>query len=172
MRGAVRVKNGEPLDVVFVRQQGEPTAFADAVERQLATVGIHVSMKAFPVTLFNALNGPIRSGRFNVAVLGWIGGADPEQSVVFGCDQIGPDGNNIQRFCDTQFEAAFHDQAVTPDSQRRARDFMTMQRVVYDRLAIVPLYYYRYEDVVGSRVTGFARNMLAYPVNAQDWDAK
>jgi hypothetical protein len=31
--------------------------------------------------------------------------------------------------------------------------------------------YPRYFDVEGPRVSGFARNMLGYPVNAQYWDA-
>jgi peptide/nickel transport system substrate-binding protein len=169
----VRVKNGLPLDVLLVREElgsgGEPAAI---VQRQLAAVGIRVTIKAFPPTVFNGPQGPIRSGRFNLAAQGWIGGADPEQSIVFACGQVGPDGNNVQRFCDPAFEKAFRDQAVTPDERRRARDFTTLQQIVYDRLPIVPLDYTRYFDVAGPRVAGFGRNMLGYPVDAEHWDAK
>jgi hypothetical protein len=37
---------------------------------------------------------------------------------------------------------------------------------------VVPLDYLRYFDVMNSRVTGFARNMLGFPVGAERWDAK
>jgi peptide/nickel transport system substrate-binding protein len=169
----VRVKNGAPLDVVLVRQgQGSGSPFAAAVQRQLAAVGIRVTIKSFPTSLFNALGGPIRSGRFNLAAQGWVGGSDPEQSVVFSCQQIGPDGDNVQRFCDPTFEAVFRDQAVTPDQRRRARDFLTMQRIVYAQLPVIPIEYDRFFDAVNPRVTGFARNMLGYPVNPETWDAK
>jgi len=104
-------------------------------------------------------------------LLGWIGGADPEQSVVFSCAQaLG--GDNISRFCDRGFEEAFRDQALTPEPRGRGADFQTLQRIVYDRVPVVPLDYLRYFDVMNSRVTGFARNMLAFPVSAERWDAK
>lgn len=173
LRNGIRLKNGVPLDLVLVRQgQGSGSPLAAAVQRQLASVGMRMTIKSFPPALFNALGGPIRSGRFNLSAQGWVGGSDPEQSVVFSCGQIGSNGNNVQRFCDSRFEAAFRDQAVTPDERSRARDFLTMQRIVYDQLPVVPLYYERWFDVVNPRATGFARNMLGYPVNAETWDAK
>ncbi len=173
VRQAVREKNGVPLDVLLVREElGNGAGLSAIVQRQLAAVGIRATIKSFPPSRFNALEGPLRSGRFNVSPLSWIGGADPEQSVVFACDQIGPNGNNVQRFCDPRFDALFHDQAVTLDERQRARDFVAMQRIVYERLPVIPLDYPRYFDLEGPRVTGFARNMLGYPVNAEYWDAK
>jgi peptide/nickel transport system substrate-binding protein len=167
----VRTKNGKPLQVLFVMPSDSAAGLAAIVQRELAAVGIDVLIKAFPTTDFNAPAGPIRSGRFNLAALAWIGGADPEQSVVFSCAQI-PEGNNISRFCDRDFEEAFHDQAVTSDSRRRGADFQRLQRILYARIPVVPLDYPTYFDVMNSRVTGFARNMLAFPVSAERWDAK
>jgi peptide/nickel transport system substrate-binding protein len=172
LQAETRSKNGEPLTVVLVSQAGFAGEFTAIVQRELADVGIRAELKRFPATLFNGPNGPLRSGRFNVAAHGWIGGADPEQSVTFACDQIGPNGDNVSRFCDPAFDAAFRDQAVTPDDRRRRSDFLTMQRIVYDRLPVVPLDYTQYFDAVNRRVTGFARNMLGFPVNAEQWDAR
>jgi ABC-type transport system substrate-binding protein len=172
LQQGVRVKNGAPLDVLLVRQElGNGSGLAAIIQRELAAVGIRVTIKTFPPSAFNALQGPLRSGRFNMAAQGWVGGADPEQSVVFACDQVGPNGDNVQRFCDPSFEAAFRDQAVTPDERQRAHDFTAMQQIVYDRMPMIPLDYPRDFDVEGPRVTGFARNMLGYPVNAEVWDA-
>jgi peptide/nickel transport system substrate-binding protein len=169
-RGA-RTKNGKPLQLLFVMASNSAAGVAAIVQRELATVGIDVLIKAFPTTDFNAPAGPIRSGRFNIALQGWIGGADAEQSVVFSCTQV-QGGDNISRFCDRSFEEAFQDQAVTSDPRSRAADFQTLQRIVHDRVPVVPLDYPKYFDVMNLRVTGFARNMLAFPVSAERWDAK
>jgi peptide/nickel transport system substrate-binding protein len=163
----VRMKNGVPLELTFVTYvPGHGVIEQD----QLAAAGIRMTIKRFPRTTFFAPDGPLRTGRFNIADGDWIGGADPEQSVVFACSQIGVDGNNVSRFCDRRFDAAFADQAVAPDQGRRARDFTIMQQIVYDRLPIVPLDILVSFDAVNRRVTGFARNMLAFPVAAETWD--
>jgi peptide/nickel transport system substrate-binding protein len=171
-QGSSRTKNGVPLAVLIVAQSGLSSEFTTIVQRELAAVGIRATIKTFPAAEFNGPDGPLRSGRFNIASQGWIGGADPEQSVTFSCTQVGANGNNIARFCNRDFEAAFEDQSVTPDERRREADFQTMQRVVYRDLPVIPLDYIRYFDAENERVTGYARNMLGFPVNSQDWDAK
>jgi peptide/nickel transport system substrate-binding protein len=172
LQRGVRQRKGTPLDVLLVLQSNGETSFESIVQQQLAQAGIGVTIKSYPASTFNGPQGPIRTGRFNVAVQGWIGGADPEQSVAFSCNQIGPDGNNIARFCDRTFEAAFEDQKSARTERRRARDFLSMQRIVYDRLPIIPLDYVVYFDATSARVSGFARNMLGFPVGADNWDIK
>ncbi|MGB8907346.1 MAG: peptide ABC transporter substrate-binding protein [Candidatus Cybelea sp.] len=172
LKGKDRMRSGAPLEVLIVAQAGSGIGLDAIVQQELAAVGIRATVKTFPASSYNGPNGPLRTGRFNIATGAWIGGADPEQSVTFACSQIGPNGNNIARFCDRRFEAAFADQAVTPDIRRRRDDFRTMQRIVYEQMPVIPLDYERYFDAVNVRVTGFARNMLGYPVNAETWDVK
>lgn len=171
LRGGVRTRNGKPLELLFVAESNGELDYAPIVQRQLAALGIRMITKSFPVSTFNAPNGPIRTGRFNIAAQGWIGGADPEQSVTFSCRQVGL-ADNISRFCDARFEAAFEDQRVARSYRRRGADFLAMQRIVYDRLPVVPLNYVVYFDAIDSHVTGFARNMLGFPVGAENWDVK
>ncbi len=167
----VRMKRGMPLDVLLVILAEGRSEYAAIAQRQLAAAGMRVTLKSFPYSTYNGPQGPLRTGNFNLAGGGWIGGADPEQSVIFACEQIGPDGNNVQRFCDPQFQRAFHDQVATPSELRRGQDFVTMQRVVYGAMPVVPLDYTRFFDAVNRRVVGFGRNMLGYPVGAEGWDA-
>jgi ABC-type transport system substrate-binding protein len=167
------MKHGVSLDVVFVGVAG-PLAQSEsiAVQSELAAAGIRTTIKLSPATTFFAPEGPLRTGQFTMSDQQWIGGADPEQTVEFACSQIGPDGVNVTRFCDRRFEAAFADQAVAADDGRRARDFIAMQRVVRERLPLIPLHYITNFDVIGRRVSGFARNMLEYPVGVENWDAR
>lgn len=164
----------KPRDALLVLQSEEPlyTRIATVVQQQLAQAGIRVTIKEFPTALFNAPEGPIRNARFTISIDGWLGGADPEQSVVFTCDQANVDGDNISRYCNPRFETLFRDQVTTSSLARRASDFRAMQRMVHDQLPVIPLYYETYFDGVSTRVHGFARNMLRYPVDPQAWSVE
>lgn len=168
----VRVKAGKPLRLLFVSEPGPLAGIEPIVQRQLAAVGIQTTIKSYPAATFNAPGGPIRTGRFGISADGFIGGSDPEQSVVFACGQIGPDGNNIARFCDPAFDALYADQATTGSEKRRRADFVAMQRSIASERPIVPLNDVLDFDAVSVHVHGFARNMLEYPVAPEAWDVR
>lgn len=163
--------NGRRVDVLIVTASEAQlyNRIATVVQQQLAQAGMNVTIKQFSTALFNAPEGPIRNARFTISVDGWLGGADPEQSVVFLCSQANPDGDNISRYCDPRFEALFRDQERTSSIARRARDFMAMQHLIHEDVPVIPLYYETYFDGVSARVHGFGRNMLRYPVAPETW---
>jgi peptide/nickel transport system substrate-binding protein len=162
---------GKTLDALLVTASEAQldNRIATVVQQQLGQAGIRVSIKQFQTALFNAPEGPIRNARFTISFDGWIGGADPEQSVVFLCAQANPDGDNISRYCNPKFEALYRDQERTSSQTQRKRDFMAMQRLIHDDVPVIPLYYETYYDGVSGRVHGFARNMLRYPVSPELW---
>lgn len=162
------------IDALLVVQSEEPllTRIGTVVQQQLAQAGVRVSIKEFPTALFNAPDGPIRNTRFTIAIDGWLGGADPEQSIVFTCDQATVDGSNISRYCDPRFEALFRDQERTASTAQRAGDFRAMQRMIHDDVPVIPLYYETYVEGVSTRVHGFARNMLRFPVSPENWSVR
>ena len=47
-----------------------------------------------------------------------------------------------------------------------------MQRIVRTDVPVVPIAFESSVDVIGDRVSGFRRNMLMYPVDAEAWDAR
>lgn len=163
---------GRRVDAVLVVQSENPlySRIAAVLQQELSAAGIDVTVKKYPTTLFNAPEGPIRNARFTMAIDGWLGGGDPEQSIVFTCAQANVNGDNISRYCDPRFERLFADQSVTPDPARRVRDFTGMQRLVRDAIPVIPLYYLTYYEGLDSHVRGFARNMLQYPVAPERWD--
>jgi ABC-type transport system substrate-binding protein len=170
--GGTWKKAGRPLSVSIDFEPALGSWIEVLVQDQLRRVGIDAHVKPFPPALFNAPGGPLRSGRFTLASSQWIGAADPEQSVVFACDQRGGNGNNDSDYCNARFDALLRDQAVTNDRLRRRRDFVEMQRIVRRDAPIAPLAFQTNVDAISDRVSGFARNMLMYPVNAAAWDVR
>lgn len=165
---------GRTVDAVLVTAAEAPlyNRIGTVLQQQLAQAGIRVSIKRFSSALFNAPEGPIRNARFTLSIDGWIGGADPEQSVVFLCNQAGVDGDNISRYCNPQFDALFADQERARSTEQRRRDFIAMQRLIHDDVPVIPLYYETYFEGVNPRVDGFARNMLRYPVSPESWNVR
>jgi peptide/nickel transport system substrate-binding protein len=163
-------KKGDVVTLAFQPTRG--TWLETVVQDQLHKAGIDIELKTFAPALFNGPGGPLRSGRFILASSQWIGAADPEQSVITACSQRGPNGNNSMNYCSPAFEALFEDQASTASQSRRRSDFIAMQRIVRNDAPLIPLAFENNVDALDDRVSGFARNMLLYPVNALNWDAR
>jgi peptide/nickel transport system substrate-binding protein len=165
-------KRGRSLSVTITIAPERGEWMSVMAQEQLRMAGIDAQIKPYPLALFNAPNGPLRSGNFTVASAQWIGAADPEQSVIFACSQRGPNGNNSMNYCSRRFDALFEDQAVTADPRRRRQDFVDMQRIVRADVPVAPIAFASNVDVVSDRVRGFQRNMLMYPVDAETWDVR
>lgn len=165
-------KAGRPLSVTIDFEPAMGSWIEVLVQEQLRRAGIDARVKPFPPALFNAPGGPLRGGTFTLASTQWIGAADPEQSVVFACGQRGGDGNNDSNYCNPRFDALFLNQSVSSDPLRRRRDFVDMQRIIRRDAPVMPLAFQSNVDAISVRVSGFARNMLMYPVAAANWDVR
>ncbi len=163
-------KNGRALALTIALAPERGASMQVIEQEQLRRAGIEVSLKPYAAAIFNAPGGPLRTGSFTLAAAQWIGAADPEQSVIFACNQRGPNGNNSMNYCNPRFDALFRDQAITVDSLRRRRDFVEMQRIVRSDVPVVPIAFESNVDAISDRVSGFRRNMLMYPVGAENWD--
>jgi ABC-type transport system substrate-binding protein len=159
---------GRTIDATLVSADLNSTI----VQEVLGRAGFNVTLKRCVPAVCNAPDGPFRTGKFTIALSQWIGGADPEQSIIFLCSQATIDGDNNGRFCDPQFERLFANSQTTISTAQRIRDYWGMQRIIRDRVAIVPLFYLVGFDGVSKRVSGFARNMLYYPVSPELWSVQ
>lgn len=166
------MKHAQALAVTIALAPERGTWMQVIEQEQLRRAGIETSLKPYPAAIFNAPQGPLRTGQFTVAAAQWIGAADPEQSVIFACSQRGANGNNSMNYCEPGFDALFADQAVTTDLRRRRRDFIAMQRLIRRDVPVVPIAFESSIDVIADRVHGFRRNMLMYPVDPQAWDVR
>jgi peptide/nickel transport system substrate-binding protein len=174
LRKGVRMKAGEPLTLLIALDPSQAVTSRIAViaASELAPLGIAVSIKAYQTAVFSSPTGPERMGRFSLVPGSLIGGSDPEESINLICAFAHDGGENYARFCSPRLDAAYHDQLVTTDETRRRRDFDDIARIVHEEAPMIPLHDLIYIEGVDTRVTGYARNMLRFPVNAETWDAR
>jgi len=102
-----------------------------------------------------AQNGPIESGRFQLALHALLTGADPETSWLLACDQIPPAGFNVSRYCDPAVDRALADALVATDPQRRKRDYALVQRALARDVPFVALWQTREIEALPADLHGF-----------------
>jgi peptide/nickel transport system substrate-binding protein len=169
-RGARR-KNGRTLSLTYAANADDASDVrrAVAIAAQLAGVGIPVDIKSYSTALYDAPDGALRGGKFNLASGSEIAGDDPEQSVVTTCAQANG-AANYGRYCRPAFDSLFADQATTRSVARRYRDFDAMERMVIDDVALVPLFQYMFIVGVADRVMNYRTDYLEFPIAPQTWD--
>jgi len=144
---------------------------ATLIQENLARVGIAATVRGYPSSLFYAEpSGIYYGGRFNLAVSGYYGGSDPEQSEFFTCDRVAPKGPNTTRLCDPAYDRLFAEQSRLTDRAARGRVFDAMQRIVAQDAIFVPIVYRGDYSALNPAVRGWAPNMLFEFSNAAQWD--
>jgi peptide/nickel transport system substrate-binding protein len=173
LRGGERVKDGKPLQLVCALNSDilVSARIAVLVQERLARLGIAVTIKASPMAQFTAPDGPARTGHFSIVVTGYVAGADPESSINLLCEDALPGGPNYPRYCSPRLDALYAAQMRAATERDRDRDFDAIARLIHDDIPIIPLYDEIYIEGVATRVTGYRKNMLRFPVRPEDWDA-
>ena len=78
--------------------------------------------------------GIAQTGKFDAAFFAWYNGIDPDDSTLFMCDQVPPNGQNIYGLCDPAIDAAERVALASNDPATRKRAYEIIQRrLVADR---------------------------------------
>jgi len=140
-RGAdgVRVKNGQRLSLILAAAAGNADADAliDEVRRTWAQIGVGLEVRHYAPALFFALaeeGGIIYGGKFDVVFFFW--GLDPtgDLSNFFACADIPPNGQNDDRYCNPQLDAALQAVRETYDPVARRAKVATVVRLVDEQI--------------------------------------
>jgi peptide/nickel transport system substrate-binding protein len=156
----IRSKGGRRLSLVIASSSGSATANAIdvLVERYFHDVGIDAIVKNYPTSLFFAsagAGGIVQNSKFDIAFYSWLNGTDPDDSVLFMCDQFPPIGQNVYRFCNAELDAAEHVAIDQNDRSKRRNAYGTIQRVLARDVPMIPLYFARRISVQNSDLKNY-----------------
>ncbi|HYL27138.1 MAG TPA: peptide ABC transporter substrate-binding protein [Candidatus Nitrosotalea sp.] len=173
LEGGRRVKNGSALtvDVAYANYRAEDRSAATVVQENLARLGVEATVRGYPSTVyFSVPDGVYYGGRFNLAVVGWYGGMDPEQSEYMTCDRLAPNGPNTFRWCDAQYDRLFALQSQQLERQARHAVFSSLQKRVAQAALFVPLIYQGDYSAINPAVRGWHPTMTFEFCNSDEWD--
>ncbi|HEY8298491.1 MAG TPA: ABC transporter substrate-binding protein [Candidatus Baltobacteraceae bacterium] len=93
------------VKLTIVTTAGNPERIALLLQEQLRRAGAQTELRRYSDLEYAAPNGPLQTGRFDIALWGDVYALDPDLLAIWGCDARPPRGNNFSRLCDPRFDA-------------------------------------------------------------------
>ena len=126
---------------------------ATIIQSQLDKVGFDVDIRSYD---WGTFYGDIKSGRFQMYSLSWVGIKTPDiLRIAFYSTSVPPNGANRGRFQNAAVDRLIDAAEATADTQAEAADYRKVQRILLDRLPYVPLWYEDHMFAARSDITGY-----------------
>jgi ABC-type transport system substrate-binding protein len=150
----IYAKAGKRLSTTLYVRSGKPqrVSFAQLAADQLKTCGIEIKVVPadFSTVLLPLLSFP---NNFDTYLGGWSTALDPDDSSIFGCDQIttkaSPDSNNFVGWCNKAADALLTQGRQETDKAKRTAIYAQFQAAVHND---VP-YYFLWADAANAGLT-------------------
>ncbi|MGH7660828.1 MAG: ABC transporter substrate-binding protein [Vulcanimicrobiaceae bacterium] len=138
----VRKKGDERLEFTFYSVTGSASARAIAVQLQawFRAIGIALDIKESPYDQIFSYDGPVQTGKYDMATWGYTLPWDPDNLVYLGCDRVPPKGENVFRFCDRQIDDGERRGLQSDDPRERTRVYAQVERRIREMVPYIPLY--------------------------------
>jgi peptide/nickel transport system substrate-binding protein len=161
------------LTLSYIQDNKDVAAFAPLFQSEMEHLGIDIALKPYPSSLYWAAadaGGILNSGNYDVAVTGWAGAADPDDSELLMCDQRPPAGFNVSFYCDPRIDAAERVALSSYDTSVRRAAYARIQELVDADLPYDYLWYQVYRDAVRDDLTGYRPARTFTPLwNSWEW---
>ena len=126
---------------------------ATIIQYQLDQVGIDVSIQSHD---WGTFYGDIKSGRFQMYSLAWVGVKSPDIfRYAFHSDAIPPVGANRGHYSDTVADRLMTQAEQTMNRQEQQTLYRTLQARLLDTLPYVPLWFEDHYSLASTSITGY-----------------
>ncbi len=176
--GIVR-KAGQPLSLQIAYNVENATRRAVSVQIQamLKDAGIDSQIKTYPANLLFATYGQggiMTTGKYDLAVTGWIAGFDPDDHSLFASDQIPgpghPDGVNYTRYRSKEMDDAQAVALGSYDEAVRKQAYSTIQKLLARDVPEEFIWFPRQAQPITPDFKNFAPNPVNEAWNAYQWE--
>ena len=156
----VRRKNGKALALVFVYSsgRGDSVRLAPVFQNMMKQIGVEIEVKPYPTSLMEAAKqagGILKNGKFDIAHDGWIGGVDPDDETMWGCDQIPPAGYNTRFYCDPRIDTQERIGMANFDRRTRAAAYSRINALLAEDAPLEFLYWTKRLDAARDTLHGY-----------------
>jgi peptide/nickel transport system substrate-binding protein len=156
----VRVKSGTRLALTITIPTGSvvSTTISAILQEEWRAIGADITIKGVVSPIFFASageGGTLQAGKFDVALGSWINGVDPDDSTQYMCGQWPPNGQNVNRFCSAQLDAAEQIALSSFDQNVRKRAYSTVQKIIAQQLPSIIVGFADQQDVANVDFAGY-----------------
>ena len=145
---------GHPLQLEY-KTSSDPfrIRIATIIQQQLARIGIIVSLRSFDWATFY---GDIKSGRFQMYSLSWVGIKNPDIfRYVFHSQSAPPKGANRGHYSSPLVDQLIEKAESSIDIDQRAAYYRQIQQALLLDLPYVPLWYEEHFIASNANITGY-----------------
>jgi dipeptide transport system substrate-binding protein len=129
---------------------------AEMVQADLAKVGITTTLVSYE---WGEYRKRMQAGEHQMGFLGWTGdNGDPDNflAVLLGCNAEGkPNGNNIPKWCDADFQKAVNAAAEISDQAERTKLYVEAQKIVAAQVPWLNIAHSTVFEPIRKGVTGY-----------------
>ena len=147
----VRTRDGQRLEFEYSTTTNSPTRLAiqAIIERNLGAIGIKLDIQNYPGKLFfnSFLPGGKASppmgavaGRYDIAEFEQDYGYDPDDSSLLSCDQIPPNGGNVDFYCNRALDVLYKQELATADPGVRQQLFDQIHQIYLTDFPFITLF--------------------------------
>jgi len=175
----IMAKAGQPLSLTLATNSENATRrlVETQVQAELKAVGIDAQVKNYPANLLFATfgqGGILTTGRYDLAISGWVAGLDPDNHSQFKCDQIPkpshPDGVNYTRYCNSDMEKEQDAALSSYDQAVRKPHYSAIQKLLTRDVTEIWFWYARFPQATNPDFKGFDPNPVNEAWNSYLWE--
>lgn len=163
-------RNGKPLAFeILIKQDPQRVMAAVLIQRRLKEIGISVSIRQLEWATF--LGNHIKTGDFDVAILGWSLALDPDQFSIWHSSQNKPGQFNFVNYSNPQVDKLLEQGRLELNPERRMKIYHEFSRILLDDSPIVYLFENYGLPAIHKRVRGIDNPAPPAGIgwNSQDW---
>jgi len=167
--GVVEDREGKPFTLTIRTNQGndERKKIAEIVQQRLKEIGIQADIQLIEWAAF--IKEFVKPRRFEVVVLGFGTGTDPDQFVVWHSSQRGPDQMNRTGYADPEVDALLEAGRMSCVQSERVRYYHRLQEILAHDLPMIFLYNRDALPVVAARIRGVSPAPAGILHNLTEW---
>ncbi|MBI2889390.1 MAG: peptide-binding protein [Nitrospirae bacterium] len=150
----IRERDGVPFRFEVMTNQGNKTRelTAQVLQQQLRRIGLDVKIRIVEWSAF--IQHFVEPRAFEVVILGWSLGRDPDQYLIWHSSQDGEGKYNFVGYRNEEADALWVKGRTTFDKAEREKTYRRIHRLIHDDLPYVFLYYPEATPVVHRRFEG------------------
>lgn len=140
----------------FDREANDGERIGVILQQQMRTLGVELSIKGIAHSIYYAdknTGGVLSNGRFDIALEGWIGGIDPDDIALWGCDQRGAFNHSF--ICDPRLDAQERIALTHYDESTRREAYRRVQTMLAQDVPVAFLWWQRRNDLIANSLHGY-----------------
>jgi peptide/nickel transport system substrate-binding protein len=156
----IRRKGGQRLSLTMAYETGNVAAATSVLEAQRwwYQIGVDLTVKDYLAPVFGgsyAEGGILLTGKWDVAFSRWYNGVDPDDSILYRCDQFPPAGWNVSRYCNPRVQAAENAAIASNNRVTRLHAYDQVSALLVEDRPFETLWFVRNVNVFNSDLKNF-----------------